>query len=175
MGEQRSQSLVQCPRCGKYYYEGEEHACKKSKLQWMRPQKAEPAPLSSEETPVMVPWKSPVKPAAVGYVYGWLVCIDGPEYGRGFRLAEGKNTLGGKGCDVELSFDDSIGSGASAALACDGVSGSWFLLNLGGRNLLRADGNLLVSTLTLQGGEILEIGNQRLRFAPFCGERFQWK
>lgn len=139
------QRAIQCLKCGDFYTDGEQHNCGRSE-QRMRP----------------------------ASVCGWLVCLGAPQLGRGFRLVEGKNTLGGQSCDVSLSFDPSIDSNASAAIAFDPVGGVWFLLNLGGRNLLRVGGNLLISIMTLQGGEILEIGNQRLRFVPFCGDQFQW-
>ena len=89
------------------------------------------APKSPEEPKTMA--KSQAKPSAqnktVGYyhkkvgidpVVGWLLCVDGPEKGRDYRIRSGRNSIGrAENMDICISGDSSISRERHAIIAYD--------------------------------------------------------
>jgi hypothetical protein len=118
-------------------------------------------------------------------VVGWLVAIDGPCLGRDFRVFCGSNKIGReKDQDVCLSDDGAVHGEKHAFIIFD-LRANQFLFKPGdGRNLVYYDDNtgqpgednfkLVHDTIVLEPFWVLQIGDSKLVFVPFCGEKFVW-
>lgn len=109
-------------------------------------------------------------------VVGWIVCIDGPDKGKDYRLHSGNNfvgrsgkmdiTLTGKYVSSENHFCVSYDKRHDKYFAAMGIGQEMVYLNeepLAGANAVQ-----------LKHGDVIEIGKTKLMFIPLCGENFHW-
>lgn len=109
-------------------------------------------------------------------ITGWLVCVDGPEKGKDFRLFSENNFIGrGANNDVRLS-DPTVSSDRHAVVVYDpeervfsfGLFNGSGIVRLNGKRVTRSDEEIKV-------GDRLKIGQGTFMFVPLCGENFQWE
>ncbi len=110
------------------------------------------------------------------YPVGWIVVVSGPGCGNAFTLFNGVSQIGrGEGQAVRLDFgDNSISRSNHAAVAYDGEQRAFFLGHGGKANLVRLDGNPVLSTEPLRSGALIRIGETTLRFVALCSQEFDW-
>ena len=108
---------------------------------------------------------------------GWLVLVDGPGRGASFTLTAGLSTIG-RGDDqaVRLDFGDTaISRSCHAAIAYD-PEDRRVLVGHGGRaNIVRLNGEPLLSKEPLENGDLIRLGKTTLRFVSLCGADFDWE
>ncbi len=83
----------------------------------------------------------------------------------------------GRGEDqtARLDFgDSSISRSNHAAVAFDDEQGKFFLGHGGKSNLVRLNGNPVLSTEELTNGDQIRIGETTLKFIGLCDESFTW-
>ncbi len=129
-------------------------------------------------------WRS--EPAAVGDargdgtadggrpapVLGWLVCIDGPERGRDWRLTAGRNALGrAAGMTVRLASDTSVSRDRHALVDAD--ADGRFTLTPGAGPVL-CNGRPVAAPLALAAHDRLTVGGSTLMLVPLVGPAFGW-
>ena len=108
-------------------------------------------------------------------VVGWLVCIEGNDRGRDFRLHAGYNTVGkNPGNDVSIPSDSTISRERHAVIAYDQEENLFFFAPANGVNLLRLNGKVLMAPAEIKTNDILTIGKSKLLFIPLCTETFRW-
>jgi len=107
---------------------------------------------------------------------GWIVVVSGPGRGNAFALFNGVSQIGrGEGQAIRLDFgDNSISRSNHAAIAYDPEQKGFYLGHGGKTNLVRLNGNPVLSTEPIQSGALIRIGETTLRFAALCGEDFDW-
>ena len=117
------------------------------------------------------------KDYAADPVVGWLVIVDGPGKGNSLTLGYGMNGIGRASSErVVLDFgDEEISRTAHAQLSYDGRGRKFYLQHGGGANLTYIGDTPVLQPTILHGGELISIGNTRLRFCPFCDEHFDWQ
>lgn len=114
-------------------------------------------------------------PSAIQPVTGWLVCIEGAEKGRDYRLHAEMNYIGrGRGNDVVLASDATVSRERHALIAYDDRDKMFYFAPASGSSLVRRNGKPVLSTTELNTGDRLEIGSGTYIFVPLCGEGFQW-
>lgn len=109
-------------------------------------------------------------------VTGWLVCCEGAERGRDFRLGGGINSIG-KGGNNRISLkEDTIPEGEVAAMLAFAERKRSFLISIpvDSQIEVQINGEPLSSQTLLQPRDELRIGNTLLRFIPFCDDNFIW-
>ena len=107
-------------------------------------------------------------------VVGWLVCTDGAERGKDYRLRPGINTVGrGDDNDVVIKGDDTISRTEHVHLEYDSEENSFYLLRKKNPEV-RLDGKKIREPKLLTGAEIIQLGETVFRFVPFCSESFKW-
>lgn len=112
---------------------------------------------------------------AIQPVTGWLVCIEGTEKGRDYRLHAEMNYIGrSKANDVVLSSDNTVSRERHALIAYDDRDKLFYFAPASGSSLVRRNGKPVLSTTELNSGDRLEIGSGTYIFVPLCGEGFQW-
>ena len=108
-------------------------------------------------------------------VVGWLVCIEGNDRGRDFKLHSGYNTIGkNPENDISIPSDNSISRERHAVLAYDSEENLFFFAPGNGVNLLRLNGKVLMSPSEIKSNDVLTIGKSKLIFIPLCTDKFQW-
>ena len=107
-------------------------------------------------------------------VVGWLVVIAGPGRGQALPLGYGVNDIGrGAGARIRLDFGDAtIASENQAAIIYTMRSRRFYLQSVAAETWI--NGRPVRESVELKGGETLQIGQTRLRFAPLCGPDFDW-
>ncbi len=121
------------------------------------------------ETPEIITALPPEKMA------GWLVCIDGPEAGRDFRLYPGYNYIGcGKDADVRIEGDAAIRLPHTAVLGYDERMNLFSFGPCGGRSAVRVNDKMILDAAVLAPYDRLGVGGSTFLFVPLCGPQFRW-
>lgn len=108
-------------------------------------------------------------------VVGWLICMNGSEMGKDYRLHAGKNFVGrSTSMDVVLIDDKSISRDKHCSVVYD-PKGNIFFVSSEGGNLVYLDDELVNSPKELQDGSLITIGETKLMFIPFCREGRIWE
>lgn len=116
--------------------------------------------------------------ASVGMdpVTGWLVCVEGPDKGRDFRLRSEKNSLGrSPSSDICLSGDDTVSREKHAFVVYNPRNRSFSVRAGESRGLVYLNGEEVEFSQRLETYDVIEVGCSRLLFVPLCGEAFSWE
>ena len=107
---------------------------------------------------------------------GWLVVVRGPGKGNVLTLGNGMNAVGrGASSRVRLDFgDDNVSRANHAQLAYDPRQRRWLLSHGEGANLTYLDGEVVMGTVEVASGAMIEVGETTLRFQAFCSQDFDW-
>ena len=109
-------------------------------------------------------------------VVGWLVCIEGSNYGESFCLYVGKNFIGrNKDNDICLSGDRSISRSRHAVVIYEPIQRQFFVQPGDvSHELCYLNGNVVLSNPPLHDRDKLTLGKSSLVFVPFCDEQNNW-
>ena len=113
----------------------------------------------------------------LGYepVVGWLVCVEGPEVGKDYRLFGRINSIGrAEGNDVVLAQEHTVSQKNHVRLAYDAKHNSFQLIPGEGTNVTYLNEEPLYVPQKLNAYDVLEMGATKLIFVPLCNERFHW-
>lgn len=109
------------------------------------------------------------------FVTGWLVCTEGPEKGRDYRLRYGFNRIGrDHQMDVCIFEDEGISRDAHCCIVYEDKKNR-FQLVPGQGTLTWLEGRLLEKPQELFGGERFTIGSTTLEFVAFCRNGVTWE
>jgi hypothetical protein len=189
--------MVRCPE-GHFYDPGKHNACPwcalpvdaaaggQEKTRPVRPGDAAPPPIPAGPPPPPVaaaPRPGATRrvgqdPAAVGKtdpVVGWLVCVEGPDRGRDFRLHAEKNFIGrAPNMDVVLDGDNTVSRERHAIVIFDPKKKIFWALPGEASGLVYLNGEIVNSPVQMKADDVLEIGLTKLVLIPFCGDRYSW-
>ena len=113
----------------------------------------------------------------LGYepVVGWLVCVEGPEVGKDYRLYGRINTIGrAEGNDVVLAQEHTVSQKNHVRLAYDAKHNNYQLIPGDGSNVTYLNDEPLYVPQRLNAYDVLEMGETKLMFIPLCNDRFRW-
>lgn len=109
-------------------------------------------------------------------VVGWLVCVEGPDRGRDYRLHGEKNFIGrSNAMDVAIAGDDSVSRDKHASVAFDPKKRTFWLLPGEASGLVYLNDQLVNTPEQLKARDVIELGKTKLLFWPFCDDKFQWE
>lgn len=109
-------------------------------------------------------------------VTGWLVCIEGTEKGKDYRIAAKINSIGrGENMDICIKGDTGISRENHARLAYDGKHNNFHLIPADSVNSIYINEEPVYVPTKLKRGDIIELGESKFKFIPFCDESFQWQ
>ena len=108
-------------------------------------------------------------------VVGWLVCLEGPERGRDYRLLAGRNYIG-RSIDMEISIPDDkhISRDRHCSVIYDPRSYGFFVIP-GDSALTTVNGETVTMPKQLKDGDIVACGESKLCFIAFCKEGRDWE
>ena len=113
----------------------------------------------------------------LGYepVVGWLVCVEGPEVGKDYRLFGRINSIGrAEGNDVVLAQEHTVSQKNHVRLAYDAKHNNFQLIPGEVTNVTYLNDEPLYVPQKLNAYDVLEMGDTKLIFVPLCSERFHW-
>ncbi len=138
-----------------------------------------PPPLPSGGAPAgatrRVGQVSPTGPKKPEPVVGWLVCLDGPDRGRDYRLHAEKNFIGrSDAMDVSVSSDDTVSRERHAIVVFDPKKQAFWLLPGDASGLVYLNGEAIHAPTAMKSDDVVEVGETQLVLIPFCGDRYTW-
>jgi hypothetical protein len=110
-------------------------------------------------------------------VVGWLVVVEGPGRGKAVNIHAGMNSLGRNANQrISVNFGDASISGEAAAFITFEPKRCTFHINHGGKaNIVYLNEEAVLTPMPLVAGNIVTIGETKLRFVPLCGADFNWE
>lgn len=114
------------------------------------------------------------KSAGADPVVGWLVCQDGAEKGRDYRLHSGRNFVGrADKMDVIIKDDPEISRENHCSIIYEPKAGS-FMLVPGQGTIVFMNGKRLDSPVVMEADSLIEIGSTKFIFIPYCKGDRKW-
>lgn len=108
-------------------------------------------------------------------VVGWLVCIDGAQKGKDYRLISGRNFIGrSKKMDVILEGDPSVSREAHAVVIYEPKSNTYMIQPGVSRELSYLNDQVVLESKAIKVNDVITIGATKLMFIPCCSSKFQW-
>ncbi len=115
------------------------------------------------------------KEIGIDPVVGWLICIDGQEKGRDYRIHADNNYIGrSEKMDICIRGDDTISRENHAVISYDSRENIYYFSPGEGRNIVRVNEKAIFNTVEINIYDRVELGNTKLLFVPLCGEKFSW-
>lgn len=109
-------------------------------------------------------------------VVGWLVCIEGREKGKAYELWGRINTIGrSEHMDVCIRGDQSISKENHARLGYDPKNNRFRLIPAASTNNIYLNDDVVDVPTQLHPYDVVEFGETKLAFIPFCSSRFTWE
>lgn len=116
------------------------------------------------------------KELGIDPVVGWLVCTDGKDKGRDYRVHTERNFIGrAPSQDICISGDDTISRERHAVLSYDPKKNEFWIQPGESTGLVYLNGDAVYVPQKLKCRDLIEIGQTRLCFMPFVNETFQWQ
>lgn len=108
-------------------------------------------------------------------IVGWLVCVEGPEKGKDYHLWARINTVGrSEKMDVCIREDTTISRENHARIAYDPKHNNFQLIPAESINNIYLNDEPVYIPARLSAYDVIEFGDSKMIFVPFCCERFQW-
>lgn len=117
-------------------------------------------------------WK---KNEGIDPVVGWLVCSQGANRGRDYRIRSGYNNIGrDTSSQICIAGDETISREEHARIFYDPKNASFHVIAGTGRSGVYVNDQAVLQPTLLKAHDVVEVGSTRLVFIPFCGDRFRW-
>lgn len=109
-------------------------------------------------------------------VLGWLVVMEGKGLGQDFRIAETLSSVGrDESNDIVIdNLDEGISRKKHCLIEYD-IKKNAFYIERGENNTYLNDERVTREGKELKRNDMIEIGNTKLIFVPFCVDEFSWK
>lgn len=109
-------------------------------------------------------------------VVGWLVVVAGPGRGNAVNIKAGMNSVGRNANQrICLNFGDPAISSEGAAFITFEPKRGTFHINHGGKaNIVYLNEEPVLTPMPMAAGNLVSIGETKLRFVPLCGPDFNW-
>lgn len=105
---------------------------------------------------------------------GWLVCTDGADKGKDYRIIHGRNLIGrGGNSNIRIIRDMAVSDQEHAELMYDNDDGFLFR-HLKGASLAKVNGKSAREFVKIKRGDVIQVGQTMLLFVPLCDENFSW-
>jgi len=116
------------------------------------------------------------KKIGIDPVVGWLVCVEGPEKGRDYRVRSERNSIG-RGADMVICIrgDEAISRENHAFISFNPRKASFRIAPGDGRGMTYLNGEEVDVPMPLNAYDRIELGQTHLLFVPLCGEKFNWE
>lgn len=115
------------------------------------------------------------KKQGIDPIVGWLVCVEGPDRGRDYRLRSGRNYIGrSESMDVCITGDKGISREKHAIVVYDPKKNHFIVQPGESREIFYLNDEGVYNVMPLNAFDVLELSDTKLQFVPFCGEGRTW-
>ena len=109
-------------------------------------------------------------------VVGWIVCIEGEDKGKDYRIEAKNNTIGrSEKMDICIKGDSTISRENHARLAYDVKHNAFHLIPAESTNSIYVNDEPTYVPTKLNAYDLIEFGESKFVFIPLCGDMFSWK
>lgn len=109
-------------------------------------------------------------------VVGWLVCIEGKEIGKDYKIRGQINTIGrSEKMDICIKDDNTISYENHARLSYSERNHRFNLIPAESKNVIYLNDNEVFTPTLLNAYDVIDFGETKLVFIPFCSDKFDWK
>lgn len=109
-------------------------------------------------------------------VTGWLVCIEGPQMGRDYRIMAEKNFIGrAEDMHIQILGDNRISRRNHAIIAYDPLKRNTLILPGDSSGLAYLNNDAVYTPTELKIYDVVQLGLSKFIFIPLCGEHFEWE
>lgn len=109
-------------------------------------------------------------------VVGWLVCIEGPDKGKDYRIRSERNFIGrSEKMDICIASDEAISRENHAIISYSPKKRLFRVYPGDSRGLVYLNDEEVITADELKRNDVIELGKTKLMFIPFCGENFEWQ
>lgn len=116
-----------------------------------------------------------VKKLGVEPVTGWLIAISGPAKGSDYRIVSDRNYIGrSKKMDVVIEGDETISRENHAIISYNPKKQSFRLFQGDSKRLTYLNDEEVIEPAQLKPYDVIELGQTKLAFIPFCSDKFSW-
>ena len=162
-----------CPWCGVAAQAAVEESDASPKTRPVRAIDAAPAAARIQEHGVTKALHR--EPTGVSPVVGWLVCIEGPDKGRDFRLHAEKNFIGrSHAMDVAITGDEAISRDKHASVTFDPKKKAFWVAPGDSSGLVYLNDELVNTPVQMNGDDVLELGSTKVVLVPLHTSKAQW-
>ena len=133
------------------------------------PQEASVQPVQMQQTVGFMMRREGIDPTV-----GWLVCIDGPERGKDYRIRSERNFIGRNPTMHIAVNDESISRENHASITFNPLKSSFKFQPGESRGIVYHNDEEVLSPVELKAGDQITIGSSRFIFVPFAGTYFSW-
>lgn len=115
------------------------------------------------------------KKMGIDPVVGWLICIEGADRGRDYRIRSERNFIGrDHKMDICIGGDDTIARDNHAIISFNPKKVSFLLMPGDGRGIVYLNEDEVATATELHAYDVIDLGESKLLFVPLCGEKFKW-
>jgi len=115
-------------------------------------------------------------PLGIEPVVGWLVCIEGEQKGKDYKIRKGRNFVGrSDDMDIAIIGDISISRRNHASISYDPKQRVFYLIPGEGAGMVYRNNEVAFVPVELSPFDLIEIGKCKLIFIPLCGVHFDWE
>lgn len=109
-------------------------------------------------------------------VCGWIVCISGVRQGKGYEIKSGKNFMGrADDMDIQVLGDNKIARRNHGVIVFDPKKKETVLLPGDSNGIVYHNDAAVYVPTVLNPYDVIEMGESKFAFVPFCGENFMWE
>lgn len=109
-------------------------------------------------------------------VCGWIVCVAGPRRGKDYKVREGKNFVGrADDMDIQILGDNKISRRNHCVIVYDVKQNNMVILPGDSNGLVYLNEEAVYTPMPLKEFDMLELGESKFLFIPFCGEHYRWE
>lgn len=133
------------------------------------------APSSSRAPGVTQRYVEPGTSPSFDPVVGWLVCTEGPDRGRDYRIRIARNFIGrAPSMHIAITGDNTISREKHAILTYETKKQTFWIQPGDSAGLVYLNGDIVNLPMQLKEKDVVEIGQSKLLFVPLCSSDFQW-
>lgn len=108
-------------------------------------------------------------------VSGWLVAISGPAKGHDFRITSERNFIGrSENMDIRIEADDAVSRENHGAVSYSPKNHTFRIYPGDSKGLVYLNDEEVLTPTLLKAFDVIELGQTKLMFVPFCSEKFNW-
>jgi hypothetical protein len=109
-------------------------------------------------------------------VVGWLVCIEGCQRGKDYKIHAEKNFIGrSEEMHINITGDNAISRRNHAIISYNPSERNFFLIPGDGVGIVYHNNEAVYSPIELNTYDLIQMGKSKFIFIPLCGIHFEWE